>query len=182
MVPLTTLHKLYNYNYWARDRQLEACAALTTRQFLQPMVSSFPSIRDTLAHMVDTEAYYLHRWRGRSRQQIIAEMGFARGEERSKLWPGQFHCLADIEFRWREIELAVREYLATLNETDLSRLLSYVDSAGRTWTYPLWLLLLHVVNHQTYHRGQVTVLLRQLGVNAAQIDLLVGSDVVFGAH
>ena len=47
-----------------------------------------------------------------------------------------------------------------------------MDGAGQTWTYLLWQILLHHLNHQTYHRGQVTTLLRQLGVRPASIDLL----------
>jgi uncharacterized damage-inducible protein DinB len=45
------LQELFEYNYWARDRQLEACASLTQEQFLRPMNNSFPSLRDTLAHL-----------------------------------------------------------------------------------------------------------------------------------
>ena len=39
MIPLGILRELFNYNYWARDRQLEACASLATEQFLRPMGS-----------------------------------------------------------------------------------------------------------------------------------------------
>jgi uncharacterized damage-inducible protein DinB len=55
MVPLATLRELFAYNYWARDRQLEACAALTQEQFQRPLGNSFSSLRDTLAHLVGAE-------------------------------------------------------------------------------------------------------------------------------
>ena len=70
MVPLETLRELYAYNYWARDRQLEACAALSQEQFLRPMGSSFSSVRDTLAHVMGAEWIWLERWRGRSPQTM----------------------------------------------------------------------------------------------------------------
>src|SRR5882672_7998391 len=57
MVPLATLHELFGYNYWARDRQLEACAALSQEQFQRPLGNSFSSLRDTPAHLIGAEWY-----------------------------------------------------------------------------------------------------------------------------
>ena len=65
MMPLDLVRELYVYNYWARDRQLEACEALTEEQFLRPMGNSFSSLRDTLAHLLGAEWIWLERWRGR---------------------------------------------------------------------------------------------------------------------
>lgn len=165
MIALATLRELFDYNYWARDRQLEACAALTEEQFLRPMGSSFSSLRDTLAHLVGAECVWLERWLGRSPRTLPGAEGL--------------NNLAAIQARWREVERGVRQYLAGLNEQALARSLSYVNFKGATWTYPLWRTLIHVVNHQTYHRGQVTTLLRQLGARPAPIDFLVAHDRAF---
>ena len=54
MIPLVTLRELFAYNYWARDRQLEACAALSQEQFQRPMGGSLPSLRDILAYLLRT--------------------------------------------------------------------------------------------------------------------------------
>jgi uncharacterized damage-inducible protein DinB len=180
MLSLDLIHELFEYNYWARDQQLAACRVLTPEQFVQPLGGSFPSVRDTLAHLVDGEEYALHRWRGRSRQDIITAMGFSRVEERLTRWPAQFPTLAAIEAHGRTIEIDVRQYLATLTDEDLEGTVSYVDGAGHTWTYPLWRMLAHHVNHQTYHRGQVTMCLRQLGVQPAPIDFLRAFDAGVG--
>ena len=67
MVPPSVIRELFEYNYWAQGRQLEACAAATDEQFLRPLGGSFPSLRDTLAHLVDGEEYALRRWQGQSR-------------------------------------------------------------------------------------------------------------------
>lgn len=163
MIPLATLRELFDYNYWARDRQLEACAALTPEQFLRPLGSSFSSLRDTLAHLVGAEWIWLERWRGRSPSAIPS------AEE--------FPALEAIRVRWLEVEGEMREYLSGLNQDALAQPFTYVNLKGQRWTYPLWRTLLHVVNHQTYHRGQVTTLLRQLGAQPPQIDYLVAHDV-----
>jgi len=68
MIALEPLRELYDYNYWARDRQLEACSKLSEEQLLRPMGNSFPSLRDTLAHLLAAEWIWLERFRGRSPQ------------------------------------------------------------------------------------------------------------------
>ena len=167
MIPVDALREFYDYNYWARDRQLEACAALSEEQFLRPMGSSFSSVRDTLAHLVAVEWIWHERWRGKSPNKADAQAFAAE----------TFPNLAAIRDRSRAVERDVRSYLAGLSEQTLRQSLTYTNMKGETWTYPLWQTLLHVVNHQTYHRGQITTLLRQLGAAAPAIDYLVMRDV-----
>ena len=166
MIPLTVLHQLYDYNYWARDQQLRACAALSEEKFLRPMGSSFSSVRDTLAHLIAAEWIWLERWRGHSPTL----------EEAAPYAAATFPTLAVIEQRWRDGERGMRAYLAGLAPEKLVQPLNYVNIAGERWSYPLWQTLLHVVNHQTYHRGQVTTLLRQLGERTVPLDFLVAVD------
>jgi uncharacterized damage-inducible protein DinB len=162
MIPLATLRELFNYNYWARDRQLEACRALTKEQFLQPLGNSYSSLRDTLAHLVGAEWIWAERWRGNPTK------GLPPGAD--------FPDLAAIADRWRTVEQGVRELLAGLNDETLALPLHYTSSRGIACSYPLWRSMVHVINHQTYHRGQVTMFLRQLGVPAPALDLLVADD------
>jgi len=172
VISLDAIRHLYDYNYWARDRQLEACRALTPEQFGRSFGAGWSCIRDALAHLADTEAYYLHRWRGRSREEIIAAMGFSRSDERARYWRTQFSTLSRIEEHWQTVEREVRNYLKELQDSDLSKTVTYTDSQGRHWSYPLWQLILHVPDHQTYHRGQISALLRQLGVTPPPTGLL----------
>jgi len=163
MISLAALRELYVYNYWARDCQLEVCAVLTQEQFERPLGNSFPSVRDTFTHMVSAEWVWLERFRGRSPQaQLPAE---------------EFPDLAAVATRWKLVEEGVNAYLESLRKESLSQPLTYVNMRGQSWTYPLWRALLHLVNHQTYHRGQITMLLRQLGIRPAPVDLLIADDM-----
>ena len=176
MVPLAILHELFEYNYWSQARQFAACSSVTQEQFSRLLGGSFPSLRDTLAHLVDGEQYALHRWRGHSRQEIIDAMGFSKVSERLTLWPNQFPTLAALKVVAQAAEAEVRGFLEGLTEDQIGRPISYLDSANRLWVYPLWRMLFHHVTHQTYHRGQVTTLLRQLGVQPAKVDFLEAYD------
>ncbi len=162
-ISLSLVNELFNYNDWARDRVLQACEALTEEQFLRPLGSSFPSIRDTLAHLVAAEWLWLERWRGRSPRSLLSS--------------DEFPTLASVSERWRTVESEMREYLATLSEETLEGPVSYVNSKGETWTYTLWRMMIHLLNHQSYHRGQVATLLRQLGLKPPQVDFLVAHDM-----
>ena len=166
-ISLATVNELFTYNYWARDLQLRACATLTEEQFLRPIGGSFPSVRDTLAHLVLVEWIWRERFEGRSPRSIPPT--------------SEFPTLASIIDRWSAEEQKMRAYLVGLTEESLERAETYVSTRGQTWTYPLWRMIIHLLNHQSYHRGQITNHLRQLGLQPPPVDFLNGLDAGFGA-
>lgn len=162
MIFRETFQELYSYNWWARDRQLEACAALTPGQFVRAVGGSFPSVRDTLAHLLAVEWLYLERWSGRFPTALpVAE---------------EFPTLQSVRARWHEIEHDIRAFLTGLTDDRLAQPLTYTNMKGETKTFPLWKVLYHLLNHQSYHRGQVTTQLRLLGVTPPQVDFYFWLD------
>ncbi len=142
---------LVDYNYWARDRLLEAVAALSPEQFTRPMGNSFSSIRDTVAHICDAESIWLARWTGEQ------PTGFKSAER-----------MADVDAARREwvgLEKEVRAVLERLGPENVERTLQYRDMRGAERSDVFWQMLQHVVNHGSYHRGQVTTMLRQQGAS-----------------
>jgi uncharacterized damage-inducible protein DinB len=162
---LAVLNELFDYHYWARDRQLQACAAITEEQFLRPLGGSFPSLRDTLVHLVAVEWLWLERWRGRSPRSLLSSE--------------ELPTLVAVTERWRAVEREMRAYLAGMTEEALERPMTCTSTRGQEWSYPLWRMIVHFLNHQTYHRGQVTTLLRQLGAQPAKVDFLDAHDAGF---
>ncbi len=162
---LTFVREGMDYNYWARDCQLQACAQLSTEKFLQPVGGSFSSLRDTLAHMVAVEWLWLERWKGTSPKGLIPV--------------DEFPTLQAVTDRWNLVELDMREYMAALGEEVLAAPLTCISTRGEEWTYPLWRLIAQLLNHQSYHRGQVTTQLRMLGAQPPRVDYLVGLNVGF---
>jgi uncharacterized damage-inducible protein DinB len=164
-ISLSVLKELFAHNYWARDRQLQTCATLTGEQFLRPLGNSFPSLRDTMAHLLAVEWLWLERWRGRSPGVLLA--------------PEEFPTVAAVRERWNVVEREVRQYLGTLSAETLDQPTTCTGTRGNTWTYPLWTMMLHFLDHQTYHRGQVTALLRQLGIQPPKVNFLDAQDAGF---
>ncbi|MGB0036139.1 MAG: DinB family protein [Candidatus Acidiferrales bacterium] len=149
---------LYDYNSWANHRALDACAALNDEQFTRDLGSSFRSVRDTLVHLLLVEWIWLERWHGRAPTS----------------WPpsSDFPDLEAVRRRWDEGERNLIDYIASLEPEDLTRVIHHKTMKGDPQSAPHWQMLQHLVNHQTYHRGQITTLLRQLGAKAISTDLI----------
>ena len=176
MIPITTLREIYNYNYWARDRQLEACKVLSPEHFLKPMGSSFSSVRDTLAHIMGAECIWLERWKGNTAKTLPGVPEGLSFDETFRRWSYQFPTLDAVSDRWKQVESDLRGHLAKLDDAALEKPLNYVNLQGKPHAYPLWQTIFHVANHSAYHRGQVTTLLRQHGAKACAVDFLDAVD------
>jgi uncharacterized damage-inducible protein DinB len=147
---LAELQTLVDFNYWARDRMLEAVEPLTPEQFTRNLGNSFPSIRDTLVHLYGAEWVWRSRWEGTSPESLPE--------------PGGFPDLASLRSAWSDEERRVRAVVDRLGEEGIHRPVEYRRNAdGPIQAQLFWHMLQHVVNHGSYHRGQVTTLLRQLG-------------------
>jgi len=124
--------------------------------------SGFGCIRDTLTHLLWGEWIWLQRWKGVSPTLVLPAADFP-----------------DVISVRERLHAVVDERSAFLRDLSAQRLLQVVEyrnMAGEVWRYPLWQQLCHVVNHSTYHRGQVATMLRQLGATPAVTDLLVYCD------
>jgi uncharacterized damage-inducible protein DinB len=155
---LETVQALYVYNHWANEKVLDAVSKLNSGQLNRDLETSFRSVRETLVHILSAEWIWLERWKGNS--------------PKSMLDAAEFPGLDAIRKRWVKVESERGEFIRTLNEEKLAATLSYVNTRGQTFAYPLWQMLVHVVNHSTYHRGQLTTLLRQVGAQPVTTDFL----------
>jgi|SRR5690242_517710 uncharacterized damage-inducible protein DinB len=158
MIAPEDLRTLFAYDAWANRRMLDACGALSAEQFTRGLGSSFPSVRDTLAHILGAQWIWLERFRGRSPSTLPG------GE--------QFVDLAALRARWTQFEGELLSYVNGLTAADLERSFDYRDLKGSAHRNVLWQTLQHLANHGTYHRGQVTTLFRQLGAKPISTDMI----------
>jgi len=151
------LELLVDYHYWARDRMLDAVGALPAREYLAARGGSFASIRDTVVHIYGAEWIWMQRWKGTS---PTAGVGADR-----------FPDLSSLRTAWLELEREVRAYVRTLEGARAEERVVYRNLAGREADSSRWTMVQHLVNHASYHRGQVTTLVRQAGGQSAPQDL-----------
>lgn len=154
---------LYDYNCWANARLLEAASNLTVEQFNRDLASSHGSVHGTLVHILSGEWIWLKRWQKESPQAMFS--------------PADFPTLACVRAKWAEVEHEQMAFVRGVTEVSLKKVIAYENTLGETWRYPLQRMMQHLVNHSTYHRGQVMAMLRQLGAEPAATDFLVFLDV-----
>src|SRR5262245_37822896 len=163
MIPgMTTeyIQILLDYNYWARDRVLASAEALEPAHLSRSLGSSFGSVLDTLVHMYFAEAIWLHRWQG--------------GDPSVRPDTSGLVSLADLRAAWVPLEQQIRSLVGALGPVGLEQVLEYKSMGGQASASPFWQMIVHVVNHGSYHRGQIATMVRQLGGKPVQsTDMIV---------
>jgi len=155
---LRAIKTLYEYNSWANERALNAASRLAPADFTRNLKSSYPSIRDTLTHLVWAEWIWLERWNGLSPTVIFS--------------PDDFPSTAILRKRFQAVAAERFAFLERLTAERLRQVVEYTNLKGEICRYPLWQQLHHVVNHSTYHRGQIASMLRQVGAVGEAVDFL----------
>lgn len=156
---LPEIRELFEYNGWANSRLLDAASNLSQEDYARDVRSSFPSIHHTLVHILGAEWIWLSRWQGTSPRAAPPH--------------GATKTLEALRGEWSGVETAQRSFITQLTAERLDEIVSYTNLAGEPFAAPLWQMLRHVVNHSTYHRGQLATILRQLGSPAPATDLIV---------
>lgn len=149
---------IYDYNYWATRRILAATAEVSPEQFVAPGGSSFGSLRGTLVHTLDSE----QAWRMLLQHSTLDY--FHTLDEKD------FPTLDILEQRWREQELAMRDYLVHLSDAELIGVIRYTTPENENRERVLWHCLYHIVNHGTQHRSEVAALLTDFGYSPGGLD------------
>jgi uncharacterized damage-inducible protein DinB len=154
------IHILYDYNYWANERILEATARVSEEQFYAEVVPGLASLHSTLAHTMAAEWV----WRMRC-QEGISPPAMPRA--------GEFPTLEELRTHWREEEQQMRAFLDTLRDEDMNYVVAYTTTRGTSSSIPLWQALTHLVNHGMQHRSEAAVMLTSYGQSPGNIDFLV---------
>jgi uncharacterized damage-inducible protein DinB len=152
------IRTLYEYDAWANGRTLNACAALTQGQLTRNLGSSFGSVRDTLVHIVGAQMIWLDRLHGAS------PAGLPK--------PDGYPDMAAVRAEFAETESTLSSYVRGLSAADLERFFEFRNAKGNLLRDQIGNVLQHIANHGTYHRGQITTLLRQLGAAPVSTDMI----------
>ena len=138
------------YTIWANQKILDCISNLSDDQISREITSSFSSIQKTVLHMWDAESIW---WQRLKLNEFIERPsdGFNEGfGELSKK-------LAAQSKQWEE-------WVNNATETQLNHVFAYQNTKKEQFKQPVYEMLLHIFNHNTYHRGQLVTMLRQLGV------------------
>ena len=146
---------LYEYDRWANHRVLHAASTLSAEEFTRDLGGSFRSVRDTLVHIVGGEWGWLTIWKEPSLSSAFVTDLWARLGDLFD--PNAFPGLAAVQLKWAEVEREQLDFVNRVTNESLQRMLPV-----RTTQISLAHLMHHLANHSTYHRGQVSLMMRQL--------------------
>ena len=146
---ISHIRKLFDYHHWAADKLFEALGDVSAADLDKPWGGSFKTARALLRHIVGAEQLWLERFGGTSPKSMPE-------------FPAS-HSGADYLAEWSRVKGREREFMSQLTPQKLAGSLNYTNMKGENHTYPWPDILTHLVNHGTYHRGQLSHLLRDLG-------------------
>jgi uncharacterized damage-inducible protein DinB len=147
------------YNRWMNDRLYALCGGLPDAERRRDRGAFFRSVHGTLNHLVYADLAFLSRFTGDPPE--VPPLGvelYARFEE-----------LAAVR---AALDARLDAWAAGLSDAWLRAPHSYTSKVdGATRTLPAWILVAHLFNHQAHHRGQLTTLLSQQGLDVGTTDL-----------
>lgn len=163
---------LATYNQWMNSKVHEAAGQLSTADLAKDRGAFFGSILGTLNHILVGDTIWLKRFATHpsclNSLREVAEL-----HNPTSLDQILFDDLESLSKQRTWLDRQVVNWIAQLSEGDLDFILSYQNTKGIPANKRYSSLLLHFFNHQTHHRGQVSTLLSQAGVDIGVTDLLV---------
>src|SRR3954453_7747915 len=143
------------YSAWATNRVLESITPLSAEELHRTLGNSYGGVHGTLTHIYKADAIWFDRL-----------MGVPTGDL------AKYNPSPDFA-EWRPLLDGYVKWAEGLKPGEWDRVVNYRNVKGEGFAQPGWQIALHLVNHASYHRGQVTTLLRQLGHTPAGTDLIL---------
>jgi len=158
---VTDLERLYDYGYWANAKLFDVLARLTPDEFTRCVAGGHASVRNTLVHILSAEWGWLDRVGGWPRPE--------------RLKPESYPTPASLIEQWGKVEGKMNEFLASITAEQLDEIVEF--SIGRdSFRQERGQLLRHSTTHSVHHRGQVSLMIRELGKTPGNFDLLFYSE------
>ena len=137
------------FNLWANQKMTDAIMLLPEEKINAEIISSFPSLFKTVLHLLDGESIW---WQRLKLQEHI--------ERPSETFTGSFE---ELQKKLLQQSSLFSEWVSNANEPQLQHVFAYIREKEQN-KQPVWQMLMHLFNHNSYHRGQLVTMLRQSGV------------------
>ena len=160
MVTLAYVRMMARYNAWMNERFYGACSSIPDAERKKDVGAFFKSIHGTLNHLLLADSIWMGRFTGEP---------FKVTSLSQELYSDFDELLSERSI----MDSSISTWVGRLTEADLANDLHYTSITNPApRTTPLGFALAHFFNHQTHHRGQVTTLLMQRGIDPGVTDLL----------
>jgi uncharacterized damage-inducible protein DinB len=162
MITLGYVRAMAEYNRWQNENLYGAAEGLSDGARKEPRGAFFGSIHGTLNHLLWGDQMWLSRFAGTPRPKVLSIPESV----------GMLDSWHDLKRERTTFDRMILDWAERLDPAWFAGELTYFSGgAGRELTRPKWLLVTHMFNHQTHHRGQVHCMLTQAGVRPGTTDL-----------
>ncbi len=148
----------YDYTYWANQRYFAVAEGLSEEQLFREQGHSWGNVHGILVHMMSSEWVWFQRWHGTS--------------PKGHLDAAEYPTLGELKKRWSEVEADMRAFIDGQTDASLQAPLTYSNFRGETFHVPLWQMLVHVVNHETHHRGELAAVYALMDVQHPEDEMI----------
>jgi uncharacterized damage-inducible protein DinB len=168
---LAVTHAHAQYNQWMNDKIYAACATLDDAARKLDRGAFFGSIHRTLNHLLLADRVWMGRFTSDPQR---FQSRTADGEPIPVTSLGQELYVSYDALRAERVrtDRDIIAWAEGLDEAFLGSVLAYQTSSGVRMSHPAWWAVTHFFNHQTHHRGQVTTLMKQAGLDPGVTDLV----------
>jgi len=156
-VSVDALRLQLDYSAWATQRLLDVAVTLPPDALTRDFQTADRCVLDTLAHIYAGDRMWLALWEGKPRATFVDP------EDRD---------LAVLRTEWPALHQRWARRLRDCRDADVAETIAFTDMRGQPFAKPVWQIVLHVVNHGTHHRGQVSGFLRAMGRTPPPLDLM----------
>jgi uncharacterized damage-inducible protein DinB len=146
-----------DYTAWATQRLLAVAATLPPEELTRDFQTADRCILDTLVHIYAGDRFWL---------------SLVRAEPPVTLVDAEDRDIRRLQIEWPEVHQRWQRWMRDRGDADMAEPIAFADMRGQPVTKPVWQIALHVVNHGTHHRGQISGFLRAMGRTPPPLDLM----------
>lgn len=168
---LEQLKALARYNRTMNDKLYALAEKLSDAERKQNRGAFFGSIHGTLSHILLADRIWMLRFTG-DRERYVSRDAEGREIAVTALNQVLYEDFSDLSRERKATDAHILEWAQGLDEAFVQGELRYQNMAGAPQAHTAWWAILHFFNHQTHHRGQVTTLFMQAGIDPGVTDLI----------
>ena len=150
------LLRIYNYHLWANDRLIQHIKTLPEGVLRTKVENVFPTIAETFGHMIAADETWYLRMKG-------------KGENIQAITPKSIHTVEEIAEVSADLYEEIGYFLLQVNTEEF---ITYQNTRGEQFTNKISEIVQHMVNHGTYHRGNIAAMIRQMWYRGISTDYI----------
>lgn len=169
---LTHFRMLAHYNTWINTELYRIVGALSEQEQQQDCGAFFQSIHGTLNHILLADRIWLGRFKQGIPHSFMTLENLTLIDKIESLGQILYPDFEELSTQRQDTDHMIERWMQELDPDMLTLQITYRNTQGVARTHALWFGLTHFFNHQTHHRGQVTILLHQRGQDYGVTDLI----------